>query len=140
MQKILNICSAIGITGFIDKLPAGFGTNIGENGVKLSGGQRQRLAIARALYRDPDILILDEATSALDSESESHIKHVIQELRKQRKTVLIIAHRLGTITNADSIVVLESGKVVDQGAHNELILKKGSYYQLVKNQLDLGKD
>lgn len=140
MQKILNICSAIGITGFIDKLPAGFGTNIGENGVKLSGGQRQRLAIARALYRDPDILILDEATSALDSESESHIKHVIQELRKQRKTVLIIAHRLGTITNADSIVVLESGKVVDQGTHNELILKKGSYYQLVKNQLDLGKD
>ena len=109
MQKILNICSAIGITGFIDKLPAGFGTNIGENGVKLSGGQRQRLAIARALYRDPDILIVDEATSALDSESESHIKHVIQELRKQRKTVLIIAHRLGTITNADSIVVLESG-------------------------------
>lgn len=140
MQRILDICSAIGITGFIDKLPAGFGTNIGENGVKLSGGQRQRLAIARALYRDPDILILDEATSALDSESESHIKHVIQKLRKQGKTVLIIAHRLGTITNADSIVVLESGKVVDQGTHNELILKKGSYYQLVKNQLDLGKD
>lgn len=136
MKRIWDICQSIGIIEFIEKLPEGFSTNIGENGVKLSGGQRQRLAIARALYRDPDVLILDEATSALDGESEKQIKNVIGNLRSAGKTVLIIAHRLGTVTGADSIIVLDSGKMIEQGTHTVLYAKKGAYYNLVKTQVE----
>lgn len=135
MQKIIDICRSIGILDFIEKLPNGFETNIGENGVKLSGGQRQRLAIARAIYKDSEILILDEATSALDSQSEKYIKSIIQELRKKGKTIIIIAHRLGTITDADNIVVLEKGMVVEQGTHEQLLSIDGVYNKLVNAQL-----
>lgn len=100
MPKILTICEELGITEFVQKLPQGFGTYIGENGTSLSGGQRQRIAIARALYRDPEILMLDEATSSLDSISEQFVQRAIQRLRNNQKTVIIIAHRLSTIKNA----------------------------------------
>ncbi|MDJ0742594.1 MAG: ABC transporter ATP-binding protein [Xenococcaceae cyanobacterium MO_167.B27] len=116
---------------FIIKLPQGFDTNIGERGVMLSGGQRQRIAIARALLRNPDILILDEATSALDTVSEKLVQQAIDELCTNR-TTLVIAHRLSTIQQADMIVVLDRGKIVEQGSHPEL-LNKGGYYTRLYN-------
>lgn len=114
---------------FIEALPQGFNTVIGENGVKLSGGQRQRLAIARALLKSAPILILDEATSALDTESERHVQAALDELMKGR-TTLVIAHRLSTIENADRIVVLGKGRVLESGRHNELLEKNSAYARL----------
>tara|TARA_R110002073_G_scaffold220418_1_gene380526 strand:+ start:6538 stop:8748 length:2211 start_codon:yes stop_codon:yes gene_type:complete len=130
MELILNICKRIGILTFIETLPNGFGTYLGENGATLSGGQKQRIAIARALYKQPEILVLDEATSSLDSTSENYIKNTIQTLRKQHKTIIIIAHRLSTVVNADTIIVLDKGQVIEQGSHKELYSKKGFYYNL----------
>lgn len=118
---------------FIDKLPDGLDTLVGENGILLSGGQRQRLAIARALLKDAPILILDEATSALDTESERYIQAAIEELVRDR-TTLVIAHRLSTIENADKIIVLHDGKIVEQGTHKELIAHNGHYAALHKMQ------
>lgn len=134
MKKVVAICQELDIMRFIENLPNGFNTYIGENGTSLSGGQRQRLAIARALYRDPEILILDEATSSLDSKSENHIQLAVQSLRKKKKTIIIIAHRLSTVMNADQIVVLEKGKLMEQGNHKKLITKKGKYYDMWKQQ------
>jgi subfamily B ATP-binding cassette protein MsbA len=114
---------------FIEKLPEGYHTHIGERGTKLSGGQRQRISIARALYKDAPILILDEATSALDSESERLVQDALDQLRANR-TSLVIAHRLSTIRNADHIYVMEEGKVVENGTHDELMDLKGKYHQL----------
>jgi ABC-type bacteriocin transporter len=127
IQKIINICRKLGILEFIESLPNGFHTFLGENGTNLSGGQRQRLAIARALYREPEILILDEATSALDSLSEQYIQEAVNELRAEGKTVIIIAHRLSTVMNADKIIVLHKGELIEQGTHDEL-LKHGQHY------------
>lgn len=137
MPKILQICEELGITEFVQKLPQGFGTYIGENGTSLSGGQRQRIAIARALYRDPEILMLDEATSALDSISEQYVQRVIQRLRNQQKTIIIIAHRLSTIKNADKIIVLENGKLVEEGSHEEILQNNSAYSRLWKQQFEL---
>lgn len=134
MKKVIDICRDMDFLTFIEGLPMGFNTNIGENGVQLSGGQRQRIAIARALYKEPQILILDEATSALDSESEQSIKVIVENLRKQGKTVIIIAHRLGTVMNSDNIIVLNKGKMTEQGTHNELIDLKGDYYNYWMSQ------
>lgn len=106
---------------------------VGENGVMLSGGQRQRIAIARALLRDAPILILDEATSALDTESERHIQKALSRLQ-QNRTSIVIAHRLSTIENADEILVMEDGKVLERGDHQTLLAKKGAYYQLYRLQ------
>jgi subfamily B ATP-binding cassette protein MsbA len=114
---------------FIDRLPLGFDTLVGENGVLLSGGQRQRLAIARALLKDAPILILDEATSALDTESERHIQAALDEVMKGR-TTLVIAHRLSTIEKADLIVVMDQGKIVERGTHSELLAANGHYSRL----------
>lgn len=118
---------------FIRKMDGGLDAMIGENGASLSGGQRQRVAIARALLRDAPVLILDEATSALDTESERAIQSALDELQKD-KTVLVIAHRLSTIENADEILVVDEGAIVERGSHADLIAKDGAYAQLHRIQ------
>ncbi|MFN3378403.1 MAG: peptidase domain-containing ABC transporter, partial [Runella zeae] len=134
MQRIMDICQLLGISEFIEKLPNGFHSYLGENGASLSGGQKQRIVIARALYRNPEILILDEATSSLDSLSERSVQAMVQRLRQEERTVIIIAHRLSTIMNADKIVVVESGKVIEEGRHLDLLAKREAYYQLWASQ------
>ncbi|MEZ6093042.1 MAG: ATP-binding cassette domain-containing protein [Pirellulaceae bacterium] len=118
---------------FIEKLPDGYNSIIGERGVKLSGGQRQRMAIARALLADPQILIMDEATSNLDTESEQLIQRSINELLRNR-TTFIIAHRLSTVTHADLIVVLDKGAIVETGNHDQLMANRGAYFEMVQRQ------
>ncbi|MFL0110300.1 peptidase domain-containing ABC transporter [Tenacibaculum maritimum] len=135
MEWIMDICKSIGILEFIENLPNGFNTYLGENGATLSGGQKQRIAIARALYKNPEVLVLDEATSSLDSTSENYIQKAIERLRQNNKTIIIIAHRLSTIINANEIVVLEKGVVLEQGNHKELYVKKGQYYNLWQQQM-----
>lgn len=125
-------------TGFISKLPDGFNTLVGERGYKLSGGQRQRLSLARAILRDPDLLILDEATSALDTESERLVQEAIDQFDRQH-TILVIAHRLSTIVNADCIYVLDHGQVIEQGNHYELLEKDGRYARLWQQQVKATK-
>jgi ATP-binding cassette subfamily B protein len=137
MQKIIGICSSLGIMEFIEKLPNNFDTYLGENGATLSGGQKQRIAIARALYKEPEILILDEATSSLDSASEQYVKRMIDILKRKEKTIIIIAHRLSTVCNADKIVVLQKGQIVEEGRHNDLLSKRGHYYSLWQQQFPM---
>jgi ATP-binding cassette, subfamily C, bacteriocin exporter len=137
MRKIISICTGLGILEFIEKLPQGFNTYLGENGAMLSGGQKQRLAIARALYKEPEILIMDEATSSLDSASELYVQKMIEILRQRNKTVILIAHRMSTIFQADKIVVLHDGKVVEQGKHDELMDKRGLYHSLWRQQFPM---
>ncbi|MGE0634330.1 MAG: ABC transporter ATP-binding protein, partial [Pseudobdellovibrionaceae bacterium] len=124
---------------FIEKLPQGYDTVIGERGQKLSGGQRQRVSIARAILKNPPILILDEATSAVDNETESLIQKSLEEVRKNR-TMIVIAHRLSTIVNADEILVLDRGQLKEIGKHSELIQKKGIYSQLWNLQTLEGRE
>lgn len=132
--RVIDICQKVGILEYIEGLPMEFNTNIGENGVQLSGGQRQRLAIARALYRNPEILVLDEATSSLDSESERSIKEIVESLRAQGKTIVLIAHRLGTVMSADEIFVLKGGVLVQCGTHQSLIMEEGEYARFWRAQ------
>ncbi len=127
VQRIIDITKKLGILEFIEKLPNGFQTYLGENGSQLSGGQKQRIAIARALYKNPEILILDEATSSLDTESEQSIQLTLNEFKAQGKTMLIIAHRLSTIANADVILVLQDGQIIEQGSHKELLSQNSVY-------------
>lgn len=128
-EQIIEAAKAAYAMEFIEKMPQGLDTIIGENGVNLSGGQRQRLAIARALLRNSPVLVLDEATSALDTESERAIQAALDELQKDR-TVLVIAHRLSTIENADQILVVDHGEIIERGSHRELLAKGGAYKQL----------
>jgi subfamily B ATP-binding cassette protein MsbA len=121
-------------TEFIDKLDDKFDSEIGEDGVTLSGGQRQRLSIARAIAKDSPILILDEATSALDSATEKLVQSAINKMQKGRTTI-IIAHRLSTIQNADRIIVLKDGEIIEQGSHNELLEISGEYSKLTQQQI-----
>ncbi len=139
MKKIFYICSELGILEFIEGLPNGFHSELGENGSTLSGGQRQRLAIARAIYKDPDILIMDEATSALDSFSEHKIQEAIATLREKGKTIILIAHRLSTVMNADKIIVMHDGKIVEEGHHDELLALGNEYLHMWEQQFPLMK-
>ena len=131
--EIANALAMANAQEFIDQMPEGLDTEIGERGASLSGGQRQRLAIARAIIRDPKILILDEATSALDTESELLIQDAISKLRKDR-TTFIVAHRLSTVRDADRIAVMKNGRIVEIGTHNQLIEQSGRYKELVNTQ------
>ena len=120
---------------FIAKLPQGYQTMIGENGSTLSGGERQRISIARALLKDAPIILLDEATASLDAENETEIQQAISRL-VERKTVLIIAHRMRTVENADKIVVLSGGRVAEMGTPDELMKKNGAFARMVKLQTE----
>ncbi len=132
-QEVVEAARIAGALEFIESSDSGFDTNIGDRGMKLSGGQRQRLSIARAVLRNPEILILDEATSALDTQSERIVQESLLELLKGR-TSLVIAHRLSTITGSDRIIVIEGGEIVEQGTHNELIAHNGLYSKLLAMQ------
>ncbi|MDJ0696527.1 ATP-binding cassette domain-containing protein, partial [Mastigocoleus sp. MO_188.B34] len=134
LEEVIEAASLAGAHEFIQQLPMGYETEIGEGGGMLSGGQRQRLTIARALLGNPQLLIFDEATSSLDAESERIIQNNLKTILKGR-TSLIIAHRLSTVRNADMILVLDRGVLVESGTHEELIQKKGHYYYLNQQQL-----
>lgn len=133
-DEVRRAAEAANAAGFVEALPEGYETEVGERGVRLSGGQKQRIAIARALLEDPPILVLDEATSALDAESEHLVQEALKRLMSGR-TTLVIAHRLSTVKSADRIVVVEAGRVVQQGSHGALIDEGGLYRQLVERQL-----
>ena len=134
-NEVRKVVTSAHMDEFIDNLPKGLDTLVGDQGILLSGGQRQRIAIARALLKDAPILILDEATSSLDSESERYIQKALDQLMKNR-TTLVIAHRLSTIENADRIIVLSKGRIVEQGNHNELIKQNAEYASLHRLQFD----
>ena len=137
-EKLLNSVRMANIQDFIESLPNGYNTRIGLNGYGISQGQKQRILIARAIYKDPEYLFLDEATNALDANNE---KIIIQNLNKffTGKTVVIVAHRLSTVKNAGQIVVLDKGEIVEKGIHEKLIKSEGAYFNLIKDQLELGK-
>ena len=133
-SKAMQLIESVGLTEFIKSLPMGIHTDIGVAGIEMSGGQKQRLMIARALYKNPDMLFLDEATSSLDANNERSIVHNISVIGKG-KTVVIAAHRLSTVRNADKIVFIKNGMISETGTHDELVRLKGDYWRLVKNQL-----
>lgn len=136
-QKLIYACKVANILSFIESLPLGFNTKIGTEGNDISAGQKQRLLIARAVYKNPSYIFFDEATNSLDANNEKAILENLQEFFKG-KTVVVVAHRLSTVKNADNIIVLHEGEIVESGEHEELTFKKGHYYELVKNQLELG--
>jgi ATP-binding cassette subfamily B protein len=135
---MVNAVDKANIREFIESLPLGYNTRIGANGHGLSEGQKQRLLIARVVYKDPEILIFDEATNSLDANNE---KAIVENLTDyfRKKTVVIVAHRLSTVRNADKIVVMDSGRIIESGTHDSLIESKGAYFNLVRNQLELGR-
>ena len=130
---MIAAAKAVNAHDFIMQSEKGYDTNIGDRGTKLSGGQRQRLSIARAVLRNPEILILDEATSALDTESEKLVQEALTTLLEGRTSV-VIAHRLSTIHNADRIIVIDQGRIAEQGTHSELVAKGGIYAHLIEMQ------
>jgi ATP-binding cassette subfamily B protein len=136
MRRIVDLSEQLGLKNFIEQLPNGYLTYIGEHGTSLSGGERQRLAIARALYKEPEILIFDEATSSLDSISERYVKQTLTKLSDEGKTIIIIAHRLSTVKNANRIVVIDKGNITEEGSHEELLKHGGIYCRLWDEQFD----
>ena len=136
-RKLLKSVKVANIQTFIESLPLGYNTKIGQDGLGLSQGQKQRLLIARAVYKNPEYIFFDEATTALDAYNEMVIMENLEEFFRGR-TVIVVAHRLSTVMNADNIVVLEAGEIIEQGTHQELTYRRGAYYQLVRNQLELG--
>jgi len=135
-EEVIEAARKANAHDFILSLPSQYETNVGERGIKLSGGQKQRIAIARAFLKDPRILILDEAMSFIDLESEFLIQEALKDLMKDR-TSIIIAHRLSTIRNSDAIFVLEGGIVAEQGSHEDLMARRGIYYQMYERLLNL---
>ena len=136
-ERLLHAVTVANIREFIDSLPLGYNTRIGMEGNGVSQGQRQRILIARAVYKDPEFIFLDEATNALDANNEKEIMEHLHRFYRGR-TVVVVAHRLSTVRDADNIVVLDKGRVAEEGTHEELTAKRGIYYELVKNQLELG--
>ncbi|NMC40875.1 MAG: ATP-binding cassette domain-containing protein, partial [Bacteroidales bacterium] len=136
-ERMIRAAEMANIRGFVESLPLRYNTRVGMNGHGLSEGQKQRLLIARVIYKNPEIIIFDEATNSLDAGNE---KVIVENLREfyRGKTVIIVAHRLSTVKDADKIVVLDNGHLVESGTHQELTEKKGIYYRLVRNQLELG--
>jgi ATP-binding cassette subfamily B protein len=137
MSKLKHAATVANIMPFIEGLPLGYDTKIGAEGTGVSGGQRQRLMIARAVYKNPDIVLFDEATNALDANNESVIIRNLNEFF-EGKTTVVVAHRLSTVRHAHQIIVLNSGRITEVGNHQTLTAQKGEYYTLVKNQLELG--
>ena len=136
-ERLVYAADVANITEYILGLPLGYNTKIGSEGVGMSTGQKQRLLIARAVYKNPEMLFFDEATSALDANNEKVIMGKLDTFFKN-KTVVVIAHRLSTVMNADQIVVLDKGKIIEIGSHSSLVEQKGNYFELVRNQLQLG--
>ncbi|MCF8380472.1 MAG: peptidase domain-containing ABC transporter [Bacteroidales bacterium] len=137
MESLMNASKLANLNSFIENLPLGFNTKVGQEGQNISGGEKQRILIARAIYKNPEYLFIDEATSSLDANNEKLILENLKDFYKG-KTVIIVAHRLSTVKDADQIVVLDKGKIVEKGTHSQLSALKGKYYELVKNQLELG--
>jgi ATP-binding cassette subfamily B protein len=136
-ERLLDAVKMANIQEYIESLPLSYNTKVGQEGVGLSQGQKQRILIARAIYKSPKYLFFDEATNALDANNEKMIMENMDKFSKG-KTVVVVAHRLSTVKSADQIVVLDKGEIVEKGNHEELIAKKGKYFELVKNQLELG--
>ena len=136
-KRLLQAVKVANIQEYVESMPLGYNTKIGGDGVGLSQGQKQRLLIARAVYKNPEYIFFDEATNALDAYNESIIMNNLNEFLKG-KTVVVVAHRLSTVKNADQIIVLDKGEIIEQGTHQWLTLLRGAYYDLVKNQLELG--
>src|SRR5690606_17016176 len=135
--RVIQAATTANIMDFIHDLPNGFQTKIGPKGNGISAGQKQRLLIARAVYKDPEFILLDEATNALDAKNEKIIMENLNAFL-EGKTVVVVAHRLSTVKNADQIIVLENGEVVEVGTHEELVNARNNYFNLVRNQLELG--
>ncbi|CAM3861658.1 ATP-binding cassette domain-containing protein [Aquirufa aurantiipilula] len=134
IKRVVQLCQELGISEFVEKLPNGYQTQLGENRAMLSGGQKQRIAIARALYKEPEILLLDEATSSLDSQAEGLIQDVLTKYLAQNKTIITIAHRLSTIVSADQILVMKNGQIVEQGNYQFLMNNKQYFYEMSMKQ------
>lgn len=136
-DRLINAATVANIHEYVMSLPLGYNTIVGKEGMGLSQGQKQRILIARAVYKNPDVILFDEATNALDAENERSIVENLSDFYKG-KTVIIVAHRLSTVKDADQIVVIDNGKISEIGKHDELIKNRGTYFNLIKNQLELG--
>ena len=134
-KRIMTLVQQLNIEDFINELPGGLGSYLSENAVNLSGGQRQKLAILRALYPNPEIILFDEATSALDAKSEEAVINTMLKLKQEGKTIITISHRLSSITMADTILVMEKGKVIGEGAHNDLLENSKKYRSFWDRQM-----
>ena len=135
-DRVKNSAVLACIDDFISRLPSKYDMKIGKSGLELSQGQKQRILIARAIYKNPQLLIFDEATSSLDTVNERRIMDNLNEFFKNR-TVIVVAHRLSTVVRADNIIFLDNGKIAEQGTHKELVARRGKYFELIKNQLEL---
>ena len=136
-RRLLEAVKVANFQHFVESLPLGYNTKVGPDGMGLSQGQKQRLLIARAVYKDPEYIFFDEATNSLDAYNEMIIMENLEAFF-QGRTVVVVAHRLSTVKNADNIIVLEEGEVIEQGTHEQLTQRRGAYFHLVKNQLELG--